>query len=212
MLGDDCWINSIPRPKNKQLHFYANIRLLPQINEKYKAQFSYQGLWQELFKPSSFLEDNLTRLVANLPQKYVSICFRHYNAFGDTPETYFKAISKQQQQELLQLCKRQIKAIQDDCGLPAVVTADSLAFLRALDGMDGVHTILKTNNVVHMGYDDSADISSYLQSFLDFYVLGGGVKVIQLKSPLQNQQIRRSSFPYLAAICSGKDFELVTMQ
>ena len=208
-LGDRYCINSFPKPTNKQLHFYLDIPLLGQINERYGTQYTFRDLWQELFKPSSFLEDNLAHLAPNLPKKYVSVCFRHLNAFGDTPELFFKAVSKEQQEELLMRCKRQIKTIQDECGLPAVVTADSLVFLRALEGMEGVHTVLQTNKVVHMGYDASADISSYLQSFLDFYALTSGVKVIQVNSPLQN---RVSGFPYMAAVCGGKEFTVVTMQ
>lgn len=200
MLGDYDWYRHFKNieAKNKQIYLYANVHRLPELNSFYKTAFTYQSLYNELFKPSPYLSFCLESVQDTLPDSYIALCFRHRNLFGDFTEREFKPLDSNAQNELLQKCRAVIEEIVSQ-NHAVILTSDSNMFLRQIKDVPNVYTVNRVQKLVHMDYTPNNSKDTYAQSFIDFYCLGGGNKICRIG-------LYDSGFPYLASLCFQKEF------
>lgn len=202
-LGDNRYYRNSPfYKKNKQIHFYSNFKSLDFINEKYGTNFSFDELYNELFRPSFIFQKDLLNIRALLPSRYISICFRFQNFFGDFFEAENPSASIIDQESMILKCHTNIELIIEKYKLPVLCTSDSQLFLNSLSAKRDVYTI--PGKVVHMDYSTGQDFEIYEKSFIDFYMLGQGQRVIQFKG----EHLWKSGFSRLAAYVQGTEYEL----
>ncbi len=176
MLGDYRWVYKFKKiiGRNQQIHLYANVWLLKELNDFYKTNFKYKQLYDELFKVSDNLNSRLNLIRNQLPSEYISLCFRHRNVFGDFSESNFEEVPDDEKERVLISCVTAIKDKIRTYHLPAVITSDSVNFLHAIKDIPNAYTVNTQNKAVHMDYVSGAEINVYEQSFIDFYILGWG--------------------------------------
>ncbi|MFR9650543.1 MAG: hypothetical protein SNG35_00770, partial [Rikenellaceae bacterium] len=206
LLGDTEWYIKAKhyikyKSQSKQIHLYANVRKLDEINQLYNVAYTYAELYNELFKPSERLLKSLFVAYEKLPPIYNSMCFRFQNAFGDFKEREFKELPKDEQQQLLIKVHKDIREFVNKYQLPVVITADSHLFLNSLKNIDGVYTINRGLGNVHMDYIGNSSIDIYEQPFIDYHCLGKGEEIFCYKGKYNVI----SGFAFFAATLSNKE-------
>lgn len=204
LLGDFDWykrFKKITTLQHKQIHLYANVRVLDKINEFYGTTFTYKQLYEELFQLSENLQLNLKNIFKELPPRYNSLCFRFRNAFGDFKENNFLELSETEKIGLLQYAHKQMHALITEYNLPIVVTADSPSFLKSISNIENVYSVYQNKGGVHMDYTNNADKEIYKQSFIDYYALSKGENIFCCRG----NHLDDSGFPYFAATIENKE-------
>lgn len=206
-LGDEKWLKSFRKLPTKQIHFYSNYRYLNTINKYYSTNFEYNILFNELFKLSDPLQKKLDDIRSKYPEKYISICFRFQNSFGDFEEANSAPLSKDKRTILTNNCLSAINRIKEmNNDIPILITSDSITFLKIVSSISNIYII--PGEIVHMDYIQNAQFETYEKSFIDLYMLGGGIKVIQFKMEF----LLQSGFPFLAAKLNGKEYLYIDYQ
>lgn len=181
---------------NTQIQVYSNL-------DSFDSE-RFQLLFNELFKPSPILQENIDFHIGEINGKYVSVTFRFQQLLGDFKEGQFEILDETKRLELIQSCIEQIEAI--NCRFPnhkILVTSDSSTFLERADEFP--YTYIIPGKVVHMAYDDSAGIEAYMKSFIDLYMIAGAEKVFSVRIG----KMYNSGFPRLAAKIGNKPFEYI---
>lgn len=190
----------------KQTHFYSNFCILDQINKFYNTTFTYSGLFKELFKPAPHLENRIESIKNKIGTNYVSVCFRFQSLLGDFKESTYLPLSSEEKHSLMKLCTLKLEEIRGNLNLNILVTSDSITFINHISELPYIYTI--PGDVVHMDYVDNSDDFVYEKSFVDFYMLGGGDKIINICGC----GLRRSGFPVFASECFQKPIEFINLE
>lgn len=156
-------------PKCRQWHFYTNADALDLINKKYKVDYKYSDLFQELFKPSTFFMGKIGGYFQYVQEGYVSVSFRFMQLMGDFKDCRGIVLSETEQQSLIHKCHKilqQIKERHSDVSR-ILVTSDSQKFLDSLKGYDCFFTL--PGKIGHVGW--SLDFDVALKTLEDFYMI-----------------------------------------
>src|SRR5690606_29452222 len=90
-------------PLRKQVRVYANLDYLDEINRKYNKQYQWGQLFNELFKPTKLLEDQLQLHCDRIGNDgYIACVFRFQNLLGDFKEYHFKPLRSEEHTSELQ--------------------------------------------------------------------------------------------------------------
>lgn len=182
--------------KNKQIHVYTNMKYMFQVNYKY--------LFNELFKPSPFLQKAIDEQLNYLSSSYVSITFRFQQLLGDLKEGNFPVLTKKKEKEnLINTCLNFVRYVRlkNPEVKTILVTSDSVSFLERVKIIDSVYVV--PGKVVHVDFNkEPVDISVHLKSFLDLFLISKAKKIYNVSySPLYT-----SGFPFLASLISGHEY------
>lgn len=189
-------------PKNKQIHVYANRDCIELINQTYGTNFTWSGLFNELFRPSPLLQNKLNSF-SQTREPYIAIAFRMQNLLGDYPEYAYQATSEKRQQEIIAACVGFIKRVHKEWNMPILVTSDSNRMTNIAIELPYVWT--NSGKAVHVDTVSSAPEEYYLKSFVDFYLLAGAQKVYAAATP----EMYNSDFPKYAALTGNIPFERI---
>ncbi len=189
-------------PKNKQIHVYANRDCIELINQTYGTNFTWSGLFNELFRPSPLLQNKLNSF-SQTREPYIAIAFRMQNLLGDYPEYAYQATSEKRQQEIIAACEGFIKRVHKEWNMPILVTSDSNRMTNIAIELPYVWT--NSGKAVHVDTISSAPEEYYLKSFVDFYLLAGAQKVYAAATP----EMYNSDFPKYAALTGNIPFERI---
>lgn len=158
-----------------QMHITANRDLIANINSKYNTHFDWGTLFKELFKPTTGLQSLISQHKANIGKEYISVAFRMQNIFGDFKEYDEPTLSADKQNEIKEKCFSFLKDLTHKTNMPVLVTSDSSSFLSYINGTPDIYAM--QGEAAHVDQHEIATHNKYLKSFLDFYMLAGGVKV-----------------------------------
>lgn len=166
--------------RRKQLHYYGNRDFLQYINHTGGTDYSWGELFKEIFKPKKVLQDIVEDKKAEIGQNYISAVYRFQNLLGDFREYSYKALEDENnREELIKKCLNGLMNLQKQHpGIPILVTSDSSTFIRRASGLSGIYTI--GGERVHMGCIANASYDTYLNSFVDFYMLADSQKIFCL--------------------------------
>lgn len=182
--------------KGTQMHFYTN--MYPQDDILFGEYF------QELFKPSPRVEQELQYHKLQIGGDYISVSFRFMQLLGDFEDCGGDTLPISQQSELI---KKSIKVVvqimkQNPKIDKMLVTADSGKFLEAVKSLPFVYII--SGKIGHINYTASDEVN--MKTFLDFFMIANAQKVYLAKSG----KMYNSDFSRRAAMIYNKKFELVT--
>ncbi len=189
--------------KHKQFHLYSCVDTL---GEKFPDYFN------ELFKPSPLLEEQLRHYDFQLGTNYQSYSFRFQNKLGDFKEFKFKALSTKKKQKLLSAA---LQALQREIANSAtpnalsqnkiLVTADSPTFLAEAAKLPNVVTV--KGESVHIDFNSSKNAADYLKSFTEFFLISRATKAKLYRNTKFNTY--PSNFPKYAALLGHIPYEIV---
>lgn len=179
--------------KTQQLHVYGNSDV---------AYDHFSELFNELFKPSSLLQQHVEDNIKAIGGKYISATFRFQQLLGDLIEGNYPVLNDSDKQKLISKCQQQLDLLHKKYPNKTIlVTADSNTFLASVKKMPYVYVI--PGNVVHMDYISDASYTVYEKSFLDFLLIANADKV----HLIYNRQMYKSGFPRLASKVHNKLYQ-----
>jgi len=162
---------------DKQYHCYNYVghNILLHIPDK---RYSWKFLYDELFSPCDSLKKAIDSC-SYLENTYVAVHFRFVNALGSFENYWSKPLPVEEQQKLIEKCKRGLMNIcKDNPNCKVLVFSDSTRFLKELSSMPV--EFLDTSSIGHI--NEKSDCDTVLKTFLDFYMIGRAKKVYRVLS------------------------------
>jgi hypothetical protein len=163
----------------------------------------WNRLYNELFKPSNFLQSAINGLGVN-ENEYIAVHIRFVNALElSEPDYPQKPLGEKDKERLINSCIKKVKAIETRENINAIVFSDSNLFLkRSLD----CNVSVLNGNVGHITYNHSDGV--VLKMFLDLYAIARSKKVFSLRGT----HLYASAFPLYGSVIGGKEFEIIELQ
>ena len=183
-----------------QTHVYTN---LMGVEKK-----EYSALFNELFKPSAFLQQKIDRCKAEICLAgggYLSVSFRFLELLGDFKDNGMrKPLPPKERDDLIAACIAQIDKIREHVPMheKVVITADSAMFIERVRRLPYVYTIPGAIGHIEHGAN-RMDI--HLKTFLDYFIIAGARKAYLVR----NCQMYSSGFARYAAMINNIPFEEV---
>jgi len=193
-------------PLKKQVRVYANINYLDEINTLYHQNYTWGELFDELFKPTKKLEEQITFHTQKIGGKFIACVFRFQSLMGDFKEYNYKPLSKEEQEQLIEKNKNALLQLTEKNNCPVLVTSDSSTFISKIQNMNNVYTI--PGRVVHLDcvFDEETDV--YMKSFIDFLMISKAEKVYSIGTKIMYQ----TNFPRYAAKIRNVPFERILIE
>lgn len=212
--GTGHWNNESARAYNDALHLskldeclsVGSRRQIHEYGSAWFAKGSFKVLFEELFKPSDYLQEKIDSVLAYLPQHFDAVTFRFQSLLGDFYEGSFKALSDPEAQDLAQKCLNKLDSMYDDGKFTTgkvLVTSDSTSFLSIASERPYVQII--PGRMEHMDFTSCSDIDVCAKSFVDLFILMRSDNIIQLVTG----QMYKSGFPEFAAELGGKPYSVI---
>ena len=180
--------------KYNQLHLYTNALF---------GDLDFSKDFDELFKPSLLLQNEIDKYINLIGGKYISISLRFQSLLGDDfIERNSDVLDKGKADQLLQQSLVAINDIHEmNLDYKVVVFSDSNKFLRFVnDRCDFVRVI--PGKVVHVDNSKNEVFDSYLKTFLDFFLIAKASKIYLL----YNNLLYKSGFPKRASEIYNRPF------
>lgn len=186
--------NRISRNK-KQYHFYTNI--YPENDIAFGQNF------QELFRPTPRLQNEINHHLKQIDRDYISISFRFMQLLGDFKDCDGETLDIKEQEKLINkslLIVEQIKLRHSNIKT-VLVTADSQKFLDAVKEIP--YTYIIEGKIGHINFENSDEVN--MKTFLDFFMIAHAKKVYLAKSG----KMYNSDFARRASMIYNSEFETV---
>lgn len=185
----------------KQLHYYNNLDIIDVVNLKYGTQYTYGGLFNELFTPTFVLQQLINEHKNKIGKSYVAAVFRFQQLLGDFQEYNFPELEENRRLNLMECCRKSIVDLMVQYPqMKCLVTSDSSTFLSYISDLENVYVL--PGKVVHMDVTKDATYSVYLKSFLDLYMISEAEKVFCIGT----KDMYPSEFPLYAALINNVPF------
>lgn len=204
----ECYEPSrILKDRNEDVHFYYGFNSLKEINLKYGTSFEWSKLYDELFKPTPYLQEYIDHYKKEIGGNYIAIHTRFLNLLGDKTETDINPeLPKKKQIELKEKISQFIAKIMElhkDCRV--MIASDSPNFIAFIQ-QKYPDVYIVPGEISHIGTHDSNDAQN-IKMFVDYYLIGGAKKVYSLWS----EGMWKSAFPEYAAMIGGTKFERINL-
>jgi hypothetical protein len=189
--------------RHKQFHLYSCVDT---VGEEFPKYFN------ELFKPSPLLENELTHYSELLGESYTAISFRFQNKLGDFKEFTFKELSEKGKRKLLNAAMKMLNTAPETTSggtMPKceaiLVTADSPTFLAEAEKMPNVVTV--KGKSIHIDFNSSKNATDYLKAFTEFFLISRASNAKLYRN--HKYKTYPSNFPRYAAMLGHVPYEIV---
>lgn len=179
--------------RHNELHVYSNA-----IYGKY----DFSKLFNELFRPSDYLRQNINYYLKMLGDCYISISIRFQCLLDDNfKEINNKTLSERQAKLVIEDVIQHIQLIHSKENKRILIATDSNRFVQIINNrLDYVYTI--PGQIVHIDNQGDKNEYTYLKEFLDFFMIAKASKIYLLYSNL----LYESGFPKRASLIYNKPF------
>ena len=201
---------------HKQFHLYSCIDT---VGEEFSKYFN------ELFKPSPILEQELSHYGELLGENYTSISFRFQNKLGDFKEFTFKELPEKGKRKLMIAAINVLKkecSLNNEMAIPEqvrddssdanvghdrkiLVTADSPTFLAEVEKLPNVVTV--KGKSIHIDFNSSKNATDYMKAFTEFFLISKASKAKLYRN--RKYKTYPSNFPKYAALLGHVPYEIV---
>ena len=186
----------------KLIHKKLNHPIIIWSNSRLVAKEEFQFLFNELFRPTTILNNAILKHSKDLGLHYIGVTTRFQNLLGDFCELDIKPLEEKQQELYIERCINKIVELHTAFPTNKVlVTSDSEKFLRSANRLPYVFTI--PGKLVHMSYYKDDDVTSYLKGFVDLMLLSKAERIFLLISG----KMYRSGFAETASYIGNKPYE-----
>ena len=187
---------------HKQFHLYSCVDT---VGEEFSKYFN------ELFKPSPILEQELSHYGELLGENYTSISFRFQNKLGDFKEFTFKELPEKGKRKLM-IAAMNVLRKEMPHHHPLVnetskilVTADSPTFLAEVEKLPNVVTV--KGKSIHIDFNSSKNATDYMKAFTEFFLISKASKAKLYRN--RKYKTYPSNFPKYAALLGHVPYEIV---
>lgn len=200
--------NRLLKARKAQTHFYFGGNIIDIINNEFATCFEWAKLYNELFKPSEYLQNHVDAVKRDIGMEYYAIHLRFLNLLGDMVEPLGgEILNEERKKELIATCLSEIKrviSIQPENWKP-VVFSDSMSFLSLIKNeLPDVYVV--SGNVRHIDNISSVITEDdNLKVFTDMYLMVGAQKVFSIVG----KGMHLSAFPEYSAKIGGRPFERI---
>lgn len=180
----------------KQIHVYTNAF--------YTTEEIFCDYFNELFKLSSGLQQEIDNYCQEIGEKYIGLTFRFQNLMGDFKDGNCRALPQGEQVILLDKCITEIYKIKEchEDTSKFLITSDSTAFLAKVKKIPFVYTIPGT--ITHI---DECGVymekTAHSKTFVDFFMLSKAQKIICMRTG----SMMKAGFSRTAAMVNNVPFE-----
>lgn len=190
--------------KKRQHHIYTNTDYVKEINLRYKTEYLFPCLFQELFRPSLLLESILKthRDCLRSLGGYVSVSFRFVQLMGDFIDVRGETLSKEEQLDLLSRSIKVIRQLYCKEQKTVLVTSDSSSFISEVSKISYVYVI--PGRIGHIGFSAENEITEKM--FMDFILISEADHVYMARSG----KMYRSNFARTAAMTRNVLYDEIT--
>ena len=166
-----------------------------------------KDVYLDTFKKTSYFKFEYDKYKSRIPSEYISISFRFLNLLGDFNEPNSIPLPPEQQNLIIEKCKKELLNFMSNKKFNGcyLILSDSLRFLNSVKGIPRV--IVFPENITHIASISSTDKNaevSFLKTIIDFNLILDAGEIYRFESSF----LRRSGFPYTAALCSGKKMSI----
>ena len=190
---------------HKQFHLYSCVDT---VGKEFPIYFN------ELFKPSLILEQELAHYGKLLGESYTAISFRFQNKLGDFKEFTFKELSEKGKRKLSNAAMNVLKKEtphpvghekSDTTLRKTLVTADSPTFLAEAEKLPNVVTV--KGKSIHIDFNGSKNATDYQKAFTEFFLISRASKA----KLYRNRKFKTypSNFPKYASLLGNVPYEIV---
>ena len=188
---------------HKQFHLYSCVDT---VGKEFPIYFN------ELFKPSPILEQELAHYGKLLGESYTAISFRFQNKLGDFKEFTFKELPEKGKRKLMNAA---LKVLNTAPGTASgettsksevtLVTADSPTFLAEAEKLPNVVTV--KGKSIHIDFNGSKNATDYLKAFTEFFLISRASKA----KLYRNRKFKTypSNCPKYASLLGNVPYEIV---
>ena len=189
--------------RHKQFHLYSCVDT---VGEEFPKYFN------ELFKPTPLLENELAHYSELLGKSYTAISFRFQNKLGDFKEFTFKELSEKGKRKLLNAAMKMLNTAPETTSggtkpkcEAILVTADSPTFLAEAEKMPNVVTV--KGKSIHIDFNSSKNATDYLKAFTEFFLISRASNAKLYRN--HKYKTYPSNFPRYAAMLGQVPYEIV---
>lgn len=190
-----------------ELHFYSYMDIIERINKKYRANYNYGELFNELFKPTESLQTHLDKAHEIIDGPYISVVFRFQNLLGDFKEYDFSPLDEDLKLLLINRCIKGLEELAiNNPNHKILITSDSQLFLsKVREIMPQIYSF--PGNIVHMDTTMDAKPDVYMKSFFDMFLIAGSEHVYCMGTDIMYP----SAFPEYAAKINNIPFTRILL-
>ncbi|SHK28406.1 hypothetical protein [Fibrobacter sp. UWB12] len=182
---------------HQQFHLYSCVDTL---GEKFAEYFN------DLFKPSQVLAQELIHYESLLGTNYSAFSFRFQNKLGDFKEFTFNELPSAGKQKLLNAALNAIKReIATGSQNKILVTADSPTFLAEAEKLPNVVTV--KGKSIHIDFNSSKKATDYLKAFTEFFLISKASSAKLYRN--RKYKTYPSNFPKYAASLGNVPYEII---
>ena len=168
------------------------------------SENEYALLYDEMFSPSSDLEQLISENLYRIGYDYISVTFRFQRLLGDFEEASYPILEPNKRIDLINECIRSLREIHEqNPNKKILVTSDSVTFLREAAKEKYVYTVQR--DVFHPKYAKGKNDLDMMKTFLDYFLISHANEVYLIIDGLMYD----SSFPKFAAIHKNKPYHIV---
>lgn len=196
------------RERNGQTHYYYGSNILDFINQRYGTEYEWTTLFNELFRPSPYLEEQISRLRKNVEGKYIAVHLRFLNMLGDKVEKLpYPELKEKGKQSLIAVCLAKIRELySNNKGKGLFVSSDSETFMEIVK-KEILEVMIVSGSSKHIDNSSNLSEENCLKLFLDIYMLAGAERVYSIIG----KGLYSSAFPEYSAKIGGKPFERIIL-
>ncbi|NBH67397.1 hypothetical protein [Phocaeicola sartorii] len=138
--------------------------------------------------------------------KYISISFHFCHLLSDSIDEYMQELTNIKEHELLNKLGDFIEKfhIIYPC-YKFLICTNSATYIKFVKNMDLKYIYIIPGVPVHIDQTKSTDMTDYMKTFLDSFLISKAEKVFLVKT----NKMRNSEFPKVASIIGNKPFELI---
>jgi len=193
-------------PLQKQVEIYANLNYLDEVNSRFQQHYIWGELFDELFKPTKILENEIEKHLKKIGKNYIACVFRFQSLLDDFTEYNYKPLPVEKQKVLIEKNKNALIQIIEKNECPVLVTSDSIKFISSIDGLKNVYIL--PGKVVHLDCSLEEQSEVYMKSFVDFLMISYADKVYSIGT----KKMYPTSFPMYAAKIHNVPFERILVE
>lgn len=207
LIGNPSIKRLVNLKTKRQIHAYANRDIVSELNQWYKTNYQWGGLFKKLFKPTGELQQLIDSHKTAIGGSYACAVFRFQQLLGDFTEYEYTELPDSEKEKLITRCREAVCKLQASLeNKKILVTSDSARFLQAVSDMENVYAF--PAKVVHIDNTTGESHDVYMKSFLDFYLLSEGEKIYAIGT----SQMYKSEFPLYAAKLNNRPFERILIE
>lgn len=216
VYGEHVHPSRIFKSRKGEVHYYYGFDSLDKLNRMYKTEFEFGQLYQELFKPTEYLQRYIYLYKSNLSENYVAIHIRFCNLLGDVVEkeginhildleraSFLKVKCRDKIIEILRKEGISLK-LPDRQKYSVLLSTDSQLFAEFIQ-KEIPQVYVVPGEIKHVDTVEETTDAQNIKLFLDYYMLSGAKRIYSLTD--ENEILYKSAFPQYSAKIGNVPFK-----